>query len=87
MVDVYDNDEDDDDGGLHVDRDEDDNVGDNEDDNEEKEDDDIGLHVDGLEEHEHEADCEEIVDRNGNHSAARFRFTKLGRDGNGNTKK
>ena len=70
MVDVYD-----DDGGLHVDRD-----------NEEDEDD-GGLHVDGLEEHEHEADGEEIVDRNRNHSATRFGFTKLGNDGNGNTKK
>ena len=55
MVDVYDNDEDEDDGGLHVD--------DNKDDDEDKEDDDGGLHVDRLEEHEHEADGEEIVDR------------------------
>ena len=51
------------------------------------EDDDEGSHVDGLEEHEHEADGEEIVNRNGNHSAARFCLTKLRKDGNGNTKK
>ena len=41
--------------------------------------DDIGLHVDRLEEHEHEADGEEIVDRNRNHSATRFCFAKLRR--------
>ena len=79
MVDVYDNDEDEDDGGLHVD--------DDEDDDEDKEDDDGGLHMDGLKEHEHKADCEEIVDRNRNHSATRFGFAKLGKDGNGNRKK
>ena len=33
-----------------------------------------------LEEHEHEADGEEIVDRDGNNSASRFSFTKLGKD-------
>ena len=39
--------------------------------------DDIGLHVDRLKEHEHEADGEEIVDRNRNHPATRFCFAKL----------
>ena len=35
------------------------------------------LHVDGFEEHEHEADGEEVVDRDRDHTTARLSFTQL----------
>ena len=33
--------------------------------------------MDGFEEHEHEANCEEVVDRDRDHTTARFSFTQL----------